>query len=236
MTTQVDAQALTASLRRLQERDGEVLGPSLQRIVDSCMQLFDVDGSGVMLADEQGALGYVVAADEPGAVLEHAQRETGEGPCIDTFVSGRMTSCPSIRSDRRYPTLAARLSDHPVDAVLSVPLRLSRTVVGTLNVHTAQERRWTRTEGGAIGRYAEITEAVLSAAVSADRAGELAAQLNYALDYRAPIERGVGYLMARDGLDQTAAFNRLRSAARGSRRRIGDVAEHLLVSGRLPGE
>lgn len=236
MTAQVDDEALAASLRRLQDRDAEVLQPSIQRIVDSCMQLFGVDGSGVMLADEQGVLGYVVSADEPGAALEHAQRDSGQGPCIDTFVSGRLTSCASIRSDRRYPTLAARLSDHPVDAVLSVPLRLSRTVVGTLNVHTARPRRWGPSEGGALGRYAEITEAVLSAAVSADRAGELAAQLNYALDHRAPIERGVGYLMARDGLDQGAAFHRLRSAARSSRRRIGHVAEDLLVSGRLPGE
>ena len=42
-----------------------------------------------------------------------------------------------------------------------------------------------------------------------------------ALDYRAPIERGVGYLMARDGLDQAPAFQRLRTAARSNRRRIG---------------
>ena len=46
------------------------------------------------------------------------------------------------------------------------------------------------------------------------RTGELAAQLQYALDYRVIIERGVGYLMARDGLDSMTAFNRLRRAAR----------------------
>ena len=38
-----------------------------------------------------------------------------------------------------------------------------------------------------------------AAAVAAQNAGELAAQLQYALDYRVIIERGVGYLMARDG-------------------------------------
>ena len=236
MTAQVDAQALTASLRRLQERDAAVLQPALQRVVDSCVQLFGVDGSGVMLADEQGVLGYAVAADGPGTELERAQRDTGQGPCIDAFVADRVASCPSIWSDERYPVLAARLSGHPVDAVLSVPLHLSRTVVGALNIHSAQARQWNRTEVGALGRYAEITEAVLSAAVSADRAGVLAAQLNYALDHRAPIERGVGYLMARDGLDQAAAFHRLRTAARSTRRRIVHVAEDLLASGRLPGE
>jgi AmiR/NasT family two-component response regulator len=51
-----------------------------------------------------------------------------------------------------------------------------------------------------------------------------------------PIERGVGYLMARDGIDHAEAFNRLRRTARSSRRKIGDVAEQLLQTGLLPGE
>jgi AmiR/NasT family two-component response regulator len=42
--------------------------------------------------------------------------------------------------------------------------------------------------------------------------------------------------MARDGLEHPEAFNRLRRAARNSRRRIGDVAEELLKSGNLPDE
>jgi GAF domain-containing protein len=237
MTARVDAQALAASLRRLQERDAAVLQPSLRRIVDACAQLFGLDGSGVMLADEQGALRFVVTTDAAGRrALEDAQRDTGQGPCVDTFVGDEPTSCESMGADARYPALAARLSGQTVDAVLSVPLRLSHTVVGTLTVYTAGPRRWSRAERDALTRYGEIAEAVLAAAVSADQAGELAAQLNYALDYRAPIERGVGYLMARDGLDQAAAFHRLRTAARSNRRRIGEVAEELLRSGRLPGE
>ena len=64
----------------------------------------------------------------------------------------------------------------------------------------------------------------------------LAAQLQYALDYRVIIERGVGYLMARDGLDSMTAFNRLRRSARDTQSKIGDVAQRLLSTGRLPTE
>ncbi len=77
---------------------------------------------------------------------------------------------------------------------------------------------------------------MLAAAVSAEQSGELAAQLTHALQHRAPIERGVGYLMARDGIGQVEAFDRLRTAARRNRRRIGEVAAELLRTGRLPGE
>ena len=37
------------------------------------------------------------------------------------------------------------------------------------------------------------------------------------------IERGVGYLMARDQVDSMTAFNRLRRAARDTQTKIGDV-------------
>ena len=48
------------------------------------------------------------------------------------------------------------------------------------------------------------------------------------------IERGVGYLMARDDVDAVTAFNRLRRAARNTQSKIGDVATGLLGTGRLP--
>ena len=76
----------------------------------------------------------------------------------------------------------------------------------------------------------------LTAAVQAHTAGELARQLQYALDYRVVIERAVGYLMAKESLDPVVAFNALRTAARSRRTKIGEVAEHLLEHGALPAE
>ena len=92
-------------------------------------------------------------------------------------------------------------------------------------------------EGGqALGRYRDLVESTLATAVAAHNAGELAAQLQYALDYRVIIERGVGYLMARDQVDSMVAFNKLRRAARDTQSKIGDVAQRLVSTGRLPTE
>ena len=74
----------------------------------------------------------------------------------------------------------------------------------------------------------------LGAALQAHTAGELARQLQYALDYRVLIERAVGYLMAKDSLDAVGAFNALRTAARSRRTKIGVVSEHVLETGALP--
>jgi hypothetical protein len=115
-------------------------------------------------------------------------------------------------------------------------VRLGAVTVGTLDVFYDRPHIWQDDECQALARYRDVIESTLSAAVAAENAGELAAQLQYALDYRVIIERGVGYLMARDGLDSMTAFNRLRRAARDTQSKIGDVAQRLVSSGRLPTE
>jgi AmiR/NasT family two-component response regulator len=95
---------------------------------------------------------------------------------------------------------------------------------------------WQDDECQALARYRDVVESTLASAVAAHNAGELAVQLQYALDYRVIIERGVGYLMARDQVDSMIAFDRLRRAARDTQSKIGDVAQRLVSTGRLPTE
>jgi GAF domain-containing protein len=237
MTASVDPRALAESLRRLGEHgDGAVLEVSLRRVIDACMAIFGVDGGGLMIADEHSVLRYAVASEGPGRLLEDAQLEAGEGPCVDTFVRDEVTACTDVTDDPRWPKLAPLMAGAGVAAVLGVPVHLSGLCVASLDVYRATARDWDDSEASALVRYGHVVEAMLTAAVAAEQAGTLAAQLNYALDYRVPIERGIGYLMARDRIDHTEAFTRLRAAARNSRRRIGDIAETLLATGALPDE
>jgi hypothetical protein len=54
------------------------------------------------------------------------------------------------------------------------------------------------------------------------------------LDRRTLIEQAKGMLMAKEGIDAASAFERLRTAARSSRRRIVDVAHDLTADRPLP--
>lgn len=242
----VDAGSLARTLRELDEGDVEgedLLNAALQRVVDACAQLFDIDGCGLMLGDEQGRLQYVVATDATSGAIEHAQLQTGEGPCVDAYRQAATVTTEDAARDPRWPRFTAALTEAtrsgavgPVGAVLGTPLRLRGTVVGSLDVHHSRPRTWSADEVEVLVRFGRVAETMLAVGVQAHQAGRLAAQLDYAIGHRAPIERGVGYLMARDGLDQTAAFGMLRSAARAARRPIGDVARALTTTGLLPGE
>ena len=74
---------------------------------------------------------------------------------------------------------------------------------------------------------------LLSQAAAAQVKGRLAEQLRAALEHRSRIERAKGMLMAREGIDDAAAFERLRSAARSSRRPLIDVVDEVLEGQRL---
>ena len=67
---------------------------------------------------------------------------------------------------------------------------------------------------------------------SARDKAELAALLQSALDSRVLIDQAKGVLMERHGLDDDAAFTRLRRLARASSRRVVDVAREIIADRR----
>ena len=233
----IDEADLARSLRRLavsQADNGSVVS-ALQRVVDACVDLFGVSGAGILVCDEQDMLRYVAATDGPGRLLEQTEAEAGQGPCTQAFVEARVVTSRDVTAEPdRWPVLSEAMAQQPVRAVLGTPVLLGGVPVGTLDVYYDKVHDWDDSEVAALGRYAEVIATTLGAALQAHTAGELARQLQYALDYRVVIERAVGYLMAKESLDAVRAFNALRNAARSRRTKIGVVSEHVLDTGALP--
>jgi GAF domain-containing protein len=230
----IDPQNLAASLRRLGAADGDDITGAIDRAVKTCVDLFGVDGSGLMVADEQNTLRYVVSSDGPGRVLEEVQSETGHGPCVDAFVHGEQVLTDDLAHETRWEESRATIVEHGVLAVLAVPVGLGGVTVGSLDVYRAHPHTWDDSEREALGRYSGVVEATLRAALAGHNATQLAGQLQYALDNRVLIERAVGFVMARAGVDAVTAFNLLRSVARGGRRKVAEVAREVLDSGSVP--
>ena len=233
----IDAADLAESLRRLAttEHGHSSVFAALDQVLEACVALFDVDGAGILVADEQDILRYAAASDGPGRLLEQSEAAAGQGPCTEAFISGGIVTSRDVTAETdRWPVLANAMTQQPVRAVLGAPVRIGGVPVGTLDVYKETAHDWDESETTALGRYAEVVAATMTSAIQAHTAGELARQLQYALDYRVVIERAVGFLMARDSLDPVAAFNALRTAARNRRAKIGEIAEHVLTNGVLP--
>lgn len=223
----VDREALDASLLRLDQlavADVDT-GLLLGEVVEAVRQLLRVTGCGLMVVDAGHVLRHVAASDEAGRELEDAQERVGEGPCLTALVLDAPMASRDVTADDRWPRLRPALAPTAVRAVLTVPVRLGGGPVGTLNVHLDHPHDWEPAVTEALTSHARVLENLLAASVAVHRSGELARQLQYALDYRMAIERAIGFVMATERVDPVTAFNRLRSTARSSRRKIGEVAE-----------
>jgi GAF domain-containing protein len=224
----IDEEALQLSLQRLREAaiDADVAAV-MKRAVGAVDRVFGCSGAGIMFVTQAGRLSYVAASDEPGRRLEEAQVEAGQGPCYDSYVYAREIVSRDVHDDGRWPKLPPHLPPQ-VRAVLGIPVNLGGSPVGTLNVYRDAPADWDESDINALRAYGDLIADIVSAALAAQDHGELADQLQYALDYRVIIERAIGYLMGSLGLDPVTSFDVLRKRARDSRHRVADVAAEVL--------
>src|SRR5205814_4588825 len=103
---------------------------ALAAVIQSSHEVFGLAGTGVMIFDELDVLRYVAASDERARVLEKAQEQTGEGPCVDAAVYARVVESVDVSADERWPELARKLHGQRVRAVLGVPIRVHARTVG----------------------------------------------------------------------------------------------------------
>lgn len=230
-TAHVDGAALAASLADLDlpDRDGTDVQGSIARVIRAAASVFAGSGVGLMLIAEDGhSLRYVASSDDVARRLELAHEQAGEGPCVDAFVLDTRVRTDDLAVELRWPDLRAALRDQPVRAVLGLPTRLGAPV-GTLNLYCERPRAWDESEIAALEAYNGLLEARLGESLLSQQHDRIVGQLQFALDTRVTIERAIGLLMGRDGIDGATAFNQLRTVARSSRRRVNAVAEEMLA-------
>jgi GAF domain-containing protein len=228
MVAHIDEEALRSSLQRLRRASFEGDPATvMKRAVDAVHDVFGYSGAGIMFITESGRLASIASSDESGRQLEDAQAATGQGPCYESYVHAHEVTTSDLHADDRWPGLRGHLTPN-LRAVAGVPILLGGSPVGTLNVYRDEPVEWDSSDLSALRAYSDIVAEILGAALAANRHGTVAAQLQYALDYRVVIERAVGYLMGAHKLDAVTAFDLLRKRARDSRRRIAEVAAEIL--------
>ena len=163
-----------------------------------------------MLADHAGALRWVTATGEAEQAFERAQRDLGEGPCIDAFTGNEVVRSTDLRADPRWPRLAPAVATNRIRGVLSVPVGLGADILGTCNAIMHSPRGWTEADAAAIVAFGAVIGRLLRTTTEARRKGDLAVQLQTALDSRIVVEQAKGVLMEREGLSAQDAFERLR--------------------------
>jgi GAF domain-containing protein len=212
------------------ERD---FGRAMQQITGAAKELLKVDGAGLMLADERGVLRWASASDQPTQVIEEGQERLGQGPCVNAFAEHAPMVMRDATKEPQWGKITDVVTGQEMRAALAVPVQLEGGPIGTLDLYSAAPRDWDQVEISAAQVFAALAATLLSQAVGAQVKGRLAEQLQAAFTHRAWIERAKGMVMLQEGIDDAAAFERLRSVARSPRQPLMDVVDEVLAGQRL---
>ena len=89
-----------------------------------CVDLFDVDAAGLMLADAHNELRLVAASAEQVELLELLELQSEEGPCLDSYRTGVAVSSSDLSETEAWPRFRQAVLASGFRAVQALPLRL----------------------------------------------------------------------------------------------------------------
>jgi GAF domain-containing protein len=201
-----------------------------------CVELLGAREAGVVLVDGRGVLRSVASSHESAHLLDLFELQNQEGPCLDCFRTGEQVRNHSLASpDDRWPRFAAEARRLGFTTVHALPMRLRGQVIGAVNVFATDERVLTSSEVDVGQALADVATVGLLQERSLREARLLNEQLQGALNSRIVIEQAKGMLAERRNVEMHAAFDVLRTHARSTNQKLGDVA-HALVAGTLAAE
>ena len=165
-----------------------------------CVELFDADEAGLMLANSAGGLQVAASSSRSMNHLELFEIQHNEGPCIDCYRTGELETSEDLQLELdRWPTFGPEAVRVGYRSAIALPMRLRDNTIGSLNL--------LRTEPGALGdgdfvdaqALADVATIGLLQHRAADDARLLTAQLQYALNSRVAIEQAKGVVSEHAG-------------------------------------
>lgn len=200
------------------------------RLCDTCVEVLDVTGAGIMLMSDGEHRGTLGVSNRVMTVVEDLQFTLGEGPCIDAYASEHPILEPDLGHPvtNRWPAFSGPAVSAGVRAVFGFPLRAGAVNLGALDVY--------RDRPGALGED-QLRDAVVLAdviattvlALQADAApGELPELLDATVHHRAVVYQASGMVSAQLDIDVADALVRIRARAYTANRPVNDVARDIV--------
>ena len=121
----IDPAAMARHLSSLATVDAEQdLARAMQQLTSAAKALLDVDGAGLMLADEHGELRWATASDQQTQIIEEGQERLGEGPCVNAFAERAPMAMRDATKEPQWGKITDVVTGQEMRAGLSVPVQL----------------------------------------------------------------------------------------------------------------
>jgi GAF domain-containing protein len=188
------------------------------------------NGAGISLLDSEGRRTTAAATDAVVQQADALQYELGEGPCLTAWEERHVVRVDDLPADARWPSLARASGAVGVRSVLSAPLVAGSGSLGAIKVYAARPRAFGDREEPLLTMFATQAAILLANMRSAEDARRISDDLRDALRGREVITLAKGILMARERIDERAAFLTLTDTARREGRSVRQAAERIARS------
>jgi GAF domain-containing protein len=173
--------------------------------------------------------GWTAATSGPVALaLDERQYETASGPCLDAARYGGTVRLTVDLPDQPYADLRRAAQRQGVTHTLSIGLSTADQVMGAMNIYSFTGRAFSEASEGMARSFASCIGIVLADAERYREATARAAQLEVALQTRAPIEQAKGILMNRHRCTSEEAFKMLAERSQTENVKLRRIAETLV--------
>jgi GAF domain-containing protein len=213
--------AIAAAARALYE--GQTLDDTLQRIVEVARDSVPgFDQVGISTLDRKGHVETRATTGDLVLILDKAQYDLDEGPCVETLRGQAVVAAPDVADDPRWPRYAPVAAEHGVRSQLGIQLHLdSEGTLGGINFYS--------TTSSSVDPQAEsIAELFATHAALALGNAREKESLNDALLTREVIGQAIGIVMERYQISADRAFEFLVRASSVGNIKLRDVAQELV--------
>jgi transcriptional regulator with GAF, ATPase, and Fis domain len=195
------------------------------RLVNACVEIFDVDSAAVLLLDPKGRLRLVASSDERAEQLELFQVQVEEGPCLDSARDRALVTSSDLKAEQdRWPRFAAAADIVGLRAVHAVPLRLRADGIGTLGLFYRTSRDLAKPEAHIAQALADVATIGFLQQQQVHQTSVTNQQLQGALDSRVSIEQAKGIIAEFGDIAMDVAFKLLRRYCRDNNLKLSQVA------------
>ena len=214
-------------LARSLEHEEDSAG-TLASVVASAIDLIPgVEEASISVVTGRKRVTSQAASSELPRRVDALQAEVGEGPCLSAVYEQQTVRVADMGTEARWPRFAQRALEAGAGAMLSFQLFVEGDNLGALNLYARVPGAFDD-ESEHVGLLFATHAAVAFAAVQEQD------QFRASLATRDLIGMAKGILMERYRITGDRAFALLVRASQDTNRKLRDVADELVHSGRLP--
>lgn len=178
--------------------------------------------AGITVLDRAGSVESLGVTSRYPTLLDDAQRDTGEGPCLSAAWDHHTVLIEDLVTDERWPKFRrAALHQAPVRSVLSFQLLVEDGQLAALNFHAERPRVFDR-DAIELGLAVAAHTMVAWNFISREK------QFRSALASRDIIGQAKGMLMERFNINAVAAFELLKRLSQESNVKLADIATKIV--------